>query len=195
MFLADFIALIFQLTPSALQDNKHVSLWLGKDGFSSVLLEVVIVPITTLSGTQNNKPWTRSFSIHNMNFTWDKTLQVKPSVCFGQCSCEDFSTPHKVGPDFQSNSCYWWTMVSGSQKYCHTIHFSEEHPLKSRFLWIYRNWHPKTRYQKALVMFNYSALLLISSLQLKRVLMFLAVVVDWHLIILLIQLHFGMDKR
>lgn len=92
MFLADFIALIFQLTPSALQDNKHVSRWLDKDGFSSVLLEVVIVPITTPSGTQNNKPQTRSFSIHYMNFTWDKTLQVKPSVCFGQCSCEDFCT-------------------------------------------------------------------------------------------------------
>lgn len=56
MFMADFIALIFQLTPSALQDKKHFSYWLDKHNFSSVLLEVVVVLITTLSSTQNNKP-------------------------------------------------------------------------------------------------------------------------------------------
>lgn len=36
MVLADFVALIFQLTPSALQDKKHSSNHLDKDGFSGV---------------------------------------------------------------------------------------------------------------------------------------------------------------
>jgi len=36
MFLADFAALIFQLTPSALQDGKHSSNHLGEDDFSGV---------------------------------------------------------------------------------------------------------------------------------------------------------------
>lgn len=39
-----------------------------------------------------------------MNFTRDKTLQVKPSVCFGQCTCEDLWTLHSVGPNFPNQN-------------------------------------------------------------------------------------------
>lgn len=134
MFPADFMVLIFQLTTHALLDEKHSSNHLDEDDFSGVFAWGCYCSNNHINSTQNNKPWKHSFSIHNMNFTWDKTLQVKPSVCFGQCSCEHFCTLHNAGPDFPNQlvllmSYSFWEPNLG---YCHTNHFSKGRTLSEK---------------------------------------------------------------
>lgn len=69
-----------------------------------------------------------------MNLTWDKTLQVKPSVCSGQCSCEDCCILHNAGTDFPnqlvlSMAYSFWEPNLG---YCHTTHFPERRTLSEK---------------------------------------------------------------
>lgn len=103
--------------------------------FPVCLFQAVTAPIPMLGSTQNSKPLTHSFSIHNMNFTCEKNLAGKTICLLWAMQLWRLLDTAQCGAKLSQSTC----TINGLQFWRGKLGISSYHPFFRR-----KNTHWKT---------------------------------------------------